>query len=451
MYSPSRFNIFIPCSHQNHWQFAVFNSQSLALCLVKQDDWARLLQEKNLSKEDAKLGADLCNQGFLLPEGCIQELDVFRHWQQQMVHDRRSMGSKVLTTMTCDNGCTYCGSRREALSMTAETALAVDRWYCQQIEEDRPQKVADDYLGGEPLLMVDLLRAIAGRRLAFCRDRNIAYSFSVTTNGRLLTRTIVQQLKEVGLDKVRVSMAGPADIHDSLRPGKNGEPTYAQIVGNLREISGLIPIIIECQYDGLSGDFRRMVEMMDDFQARGIRVQEVNFTPILAQRGGCNYPGGLNDPRKQLWLQKEAAKRGMSGESGPPSNNCLAELRSRFVVDCLGNLLPCPALQTGERAYGNAHSGVDFRAEALLCQRRLPDSCMDDCPVLPLCQGGCRNQALVAQGDFNGIDCRKDELLFLTKHYMATAIIKAGIEFTGWDEVFDQPCAPECLGLDWHV
>lgn len=451
MYSSSRFNVIIPCRHQSHGHFALLNTLSQALCLVKQDDWAKLLAGGSLAEEETKLGADLCSQGFLLPADCNQELDIFRHWQQQMVHDWRSMGSKVLLTMSCNNGCTYCGSHREALSMGAETAQAVDRWYCQQIDENRPQKVADDYLGGEPLLMVDLLRAIAGRRLAFCRERNIAYSFSVTTNGRLLSRAIVQQLKEVGLDKVRVSMAGPADIHDALRPGKNGETTYAQIIGNLVEISGFIPIIIECQYDGLSGDFRRMVEMMDDFLTRGIQVQEVNFTPILAQRGGCNYPGGLNDPRKQIWLQKEAAKRGMSCESGPPSNNCLAELRSRFVVDCLGNLLPCPALQTGERVYGNVFTGVDFRAEALLCQRTLPDTCRNGCPVLPLCKGGCRNQALVAQGDFNGIDCRRDEFLFLTKYHMVTEIMKAGIAFAAWEEVFDHPCAPECQDLDWHV
>ena len=437
--------------YQYFRQFAIFNTLSQALCLVKEDDWVKLLGSATLSAEEAKLGADLCAQGFLLPEGCGQELDIFRHWRQQMVHDWRSMGSKVLLTMACNNGCTYCGSHREALSMSAETARAVDDWYCRMIDEKRPQKVADDYLGGEPLLMVDLLLAIAGRRLAFCRERNIGYSFSLTTNGRLLNRVTVQQLIEVGLNKVRVSMAGPADIHDALRPGVNGEPTYAQIVGNLAEVSDLIPVMIECQYDGLSGDFRRMVEMLDDFQARGIRVQEVNFTPILAQRGGCNYPGGLNDPRKQLWLQKEAAKRGMSGESGPPSNNCLAELRSRFVVDCLGNLLPCPALQTGERAYGDTRTDVDFRAEALLCQHNLPDTCLNDCPVLPLCKGGCRNQALVAQGDFNGVDCRRDEFLFLTKHHMVTAIMQAGIEFTAWEEVFDHPHAPECRDLDWHV
>ncbi len=248
-----------------------------------------------------------------------------------------------------------------------------------------------------------------------------------------------------------MSMAGPPDVHDSLRPGQNGEPTYAEIVANLAAVSDLIPVVVECQYDGLTADFRRMPEMMDDFLARNIRVRQIHFTPILAQRRGCEYPGGLNDPRKQIWLQQEAAKRAMSDESGPPASNCLAELRSLMVFDCRGNLLPCPSLRTGEMAYGDVLIGVDFRAEAQLCQRRLPDSCRNACAVLPLCKGGCRNQALVARGDFNGIDCRRDELLFLIKYYVVTEIMKAGVAFDAWDEVFDHPCSPECQGLAWHI
>lgn len=451
MYSSSLYNVLVPCSHDNHLQFAVFNTLSSALCLVKQEDWSKLLEDGFLSGDTQKLGADLADQGFLLPAGFTKEQDIFRHCRQQQVHDLRSMGAKVLLTMACNNRCRYCIIDREPVSMSAETARTMDQWYCRHIDENRPQQVTDDYLGGEPLLMEELLLAVAGRRFTFCRERGIAYSFSITTNGRLLNRAIVWKLKEIGLENVRVSMAGPADIHDSLRPGQNGEPTYAEIVANLTAVSDLIPVVVECQYDGLSADFRRMPEMMDDFLARNIRVRQIHFNPILAQRCSCEYPGGLNDPRKQIWLLREAAKRAMSDESGPPTNNCLAELRSRMVFDCRGNLLPCPALQTGELAYGNVLTGVDFRAEALLCQRRLPDGCRNGCAVVPLCKGGCRNQALVARGDFDTIDCRRDELLFLVKHYIVAEIMKAGVVFDVWDEVFDLPCSSECQGLDWHI
>ncbi len=65
-------------------------------------------------------------------------------------------------------------------------------------------------------------------------------------------------MKKVGLMGIRVSMSGPADIHDHLRPSKNGGPTYKKIIENFQAISGMTTIGIECQYDSGSDDYRRI-------------------------------------------------------------------------------------------------------------------------------------------------------------------------------------------------
>jgi radical SAM protein with 4Fe4S-binding SPASM domain len=83
----------------------------------------------------------------------------------------------------------------------------------------------------------------------------------------------------------------------------------------------------------------------------------------------------------------------------------MAERKSKTVFDTDGSILPCPTLQSREMAYGHVVTGIDFVAESQLLKRNLPDKCLNECELLPMCQGGCRLQALVKQGDFNGIDC----------------------------------------------
>ena len=68
-------------------------------------------------------------------------------------------------------------------------------------------------------------------------------------------------------------------------------------------------------------------------------------------------------------------------------------------------------------AYGHVTTGVDFVAESQLLKRKLPHKCLNECPILPICMGGCRLQALVNGHGFNGIDCH-DEIhrLFLEEY-----------------------------------
>jgi len=107
-----------------------------------------------------------------------------------------------------------------------------------------------------------------------------------------------------------------------------------------------------------------------------------------------------------------------------PSSLCRADFKAMFVFDTNGSIIPCPGLQEGEMAYGHITKGIDFVAEAMLLKRNLPDKCVNHCPLLPICMGGCRQQALVYQGDFSGIDCQYDsQRLFLDNYIREMATV----------------------------
>jgi uncharacterized protein len=405
-YEISRFTVEIPVHLGQKKMMALYHTMSRAYALPPETMWRRIIDKKR-TVDDSGVVGNLLTQGILVKRG-TDEKAVFKIWFQQYVHDYSHLRFKIIVTRGCNNRCGYCVLDPESGTMSLETARAMDTFCLERIAAYHPQRVTSAYSGGEPLINLEVMVASAGRQFYYCRGMGIDYSFIITTNGTLLTPNTVKRLKAVGLSGIRVSMAGPEDIHDRLRPSAEGKGTYAKIMKNLEAISGTVPITIECQYDAGTDDFTRVPEMMDDMVRRNIRVEDIAFTPILAKRGESRFDAGMGNPDRMLFLQQAAAERGLSSSQEAPSNACLADFRSFYVFDTDGAIIPCSSLQGGELAYGHVERGIDFMAEAQLLNRKLPEKCLDRCELLPLCMGGCRLQALTHGGDFNGIDCHYD-------------------------------------------
>lgn len=411
----------IPLDDNGEIRTCLYHTLTGAFSIICEKDWSAITNNSNVPTDPNAIET-LCEQGILAAEG-EDEVIVFEAWRNQYVHDFTTMKSKVLVTRKCNNRCLYCIIDPEAKEMSRETARLMDGFYIDMIKKKNPLQVQDDFLGGEPFLNTKIILESAQRRFFFCEGKKIDYGFTITTNGTLVSKSVILEMKTIGLSAIRVSLAGPAYIHDRLRPSSNNEKTYAKIMENLESISGLIPIGIECQYDSGTLDFQSIPEMLDDFTQRNIQIENIAFTPILPQRGKNLFDSGMGDPRIFLYLKHEASKRGYPMNDQAPSNACMADFRSTIVFDTDGSIIPCPSLQGSEMSYGHVATGIDFVAESRLLKRNLPDKCINECELLPICFGGCRLQALIQQEDFSGIDCHYDAYrLFLEDYIREKAI-----------------------------
>jgi uncharacterized protein len=414
-YQLSRFAVALPVEDSEDKLIAVYCTLTEAFILMTGSKWMNILN--TAPTVDPETIEQLIQQGILFLEG-VDETVVFKEWKDRHVHEFSTMKSKILVTRKCNNQCTYCILDPEGKDMSEGTAREMDNFYIEQIKRNHPQQVRDDYLGGEPLMNLDVIIESALRRFYFCKGKGIDYAFTMTTNGTLITSALIAKLKAVGLTAVRVSLAGPAEVNDRLRPSVGGGKTYETIMKNLEKISGSIPIHIECQYDAGARDFEQIPKMLDDMNRRNIRVEDIAFTPILEKRGNSEFCAGMGEVDNFLFLKQEAARRGVPVNGSAPSNLCMADFRAIYVFDTDGSIIPCPSLQGGEMAYGNVLTGIDFVAESQLLNRKLPDQCLNQCELLPLCMGGCRLQALTRHNDFNGIDCHYDTYRSLLEDYI---------------------------------
>jgi uncharacterized protein len=413
----SRFAVCVPLQAGHGCPLAVFQTMTGGLVLIPDGGWFYNSDGRVIIATDFP-AHELLEQGVLVPQN-TDETAVALTWREQSLRDSHFMRSKVLVTRRCNNRCRYCVVNPEATDMSLETALAMDRFYLRCIAEAQAQKVLDEYTGGEVFLNAEIVLQSAGRRFYYCQGKGIEYGFTIISNGTLLERGIIVRMREVGLTGIRISLAGPEEVHDFWRPSLDGGKTYYRILGNLQRISGLVPITIECQYDAGSNDYERFLEMPDDLRRRGIDIVNICFTPILPTRSPrTTFSAGAGDPAILLHLMHEAYARGYPQFEEPPVNCCSADFPWRMTFDTDGSLIPCPILQSGEMVFGNVLNGIDFIAHAQILQRKIPEMCLNECELLPLCLGGCRYQALVQGQGFNGVSCHYDTLRMILEAHI---------------------------------
>ena len=402
----TRFMISCPIPSGKGEMQALFQTMTRGLVILSGISRADAV-DRVMTSDDVYTRKLLAEQGFLIEEE-TDETILFNSWFQQYVHDTETLRSRVLVTRRCNLRCRYCIIEPETKDMTSETALAVDRYFMDLIRQRRPLRVRDNYLGGEPLLNLPVILESATRRFYFCKGRGVDYEFNITTNGMLLKPEAIRALKNAGMTGVRLSLAGPEELHDSLRMTSTDGKTYGRIMANVRDIAGMIPISIECQYDAGEEGYRKIPELMETLIDKGIHMKGFAFTPILERRSHNQFNAGMGAPEIALFLKKEAARRGIPMYDDPPSSGCMADMRSYFIFDTDGTIIPCPSLQGGELAYGHVNTGIDFVAEARIRHRNLPEKCLTQCEILPVCLGGCRLQALTHGDTFNDVDCHYD-------------------------------------------
>jgi radical SAM protein with 4Fe4S-binding SPASM domain len=119
------------------------------------------------------------------------------------------LGVVLTLTGRCNLNCDMCLQVEERQGGMPELALDELKGVVDDLARSFRFKPFVHLTGGEPLLRRDLLSL-----LAYIKERG--FSCSLTTNG-LLLQGHAQSLVRLGLDRLHVSLDGPAEIHDAVR------------------------------------------------------------------------------------------------------------------------------------------------------------------------------------------------------------------------------------------
>lgn len=357
----------------------------------------------------------------------LMALDILRDRDVKIKEGGHSFGDYPLSSIVlnlntgCNLSCTYCYkedlvSAAKGDKMTLDTARkSIDLLIKESKTRHRINVI---FFGGEPLTRFDLIKEIVGYSLQRGREAGKVFDFSLTTNGTMLTESMIDYFNEQRFG-ISVSIDGPKAIHDKNRITVSGQGTYDVVRKKVDMLLGRYTarpvgarVTLTRGVTDVIGIHRHLKEEVGFY--------EVGFAP--ATSGDLSQFNLKEDELVQVFdgmktLGRAYLDAALSGRNNGFSNMhqlmtdlyqgtkkslpCGAGL-GLLSVDTKGGLNLCHRFTGSEvKTWGDVDNGIDHghRVEFLEAAADLSGKPCETCRIRHLCGGGCYHESYIKQGD----------------------------------------------------
>jgi uncharacterized protein len=340
----------------------------------------------------------------------LEELEVLERRFRAGTGDRTAFGLTIVTSLGCNFDCPYCFQVKPRAILDDETLGLLVEVLEEQLPNLRQFHVT--WFGGEPLLATDRIDELSGAFTERCDAAGVAYSASIVTNGYLLTPSVAQRLHEARVGDAQITLDGPAETHDLMRPLRNGRGTFDVILDNVVACADLIPISIRVNLDTAnSGKYEGLLDQLVErglagrigvYPGRIVAYDEGIGAPSETYRAACfTLPAFAEIEREFLAAARE---RGLASTQlpKPVRTPCTATNVNDLVVGASGELYKCwDSVGNEHEVIGHLRSWRDQNDRVLKWLRYDPfaDEACRSCIALPTCMGGCAHNQMTDPGD----------------------------------------------------
>ncbi len=358
----------------------------------------------------------LRRMGFLKESPRTEEKQI-EHYYRELRSDMAStLQATVLTTFDCNFACTYCVEDGviKPVYMTEKEARDTAEFIISKAKAAKVPSIYLIFYGGEPLLNPDAIRIVAAQVGDFARKTRKSFSFSLVTNGALLTPEIVDELIEFGLDGAKVTIDGSPSCHNAKRPFRNGSGSFDAIMQNVELVADRIRLDIGGNFDDENVD--SISELLDILEARGLKrkINKISFKPIsdtpedrktVARHSELECVYAREDTKHStVRLRNMLIDRGFPTDPGIGVTICGATFGdTHFTIDPAGKLYKCPAF-VGREEFS---VGTIYDRHIEQTPKELWRRCAK-CENVAMCGDGCMFGAYMRFGDQYKLNCQKE-------------------------------------------
>lgn len=402
----SKFNVW----HRERERLLIFNSFTIAL--AEFDGFSATCMTKALTANDLSMIPPefveaLREDGFIVDSG-KNELALLSEIVDERVHTTDTLNLSVMLSLRCNFGCVYCyeGLNLRNGGNAVKPALILDLF---NNLPSHLKRVEMDWFGGEPLVTFGLMRELNDQLQLECARRRLEYTASLTTNGYLLEGDVLQYICESRFSHAVVTLDGPPDQHDKLRPLRNGGGTFRKILRNVQTaVEAGLHVILRINLTSANVD--RVIEAYDVLDDAGLKNQvEVSLQQVVSS--DVNPCDDLclsteDFARVAMETYKRAAEKGWIVfphiDSIRSLGYCIADYPGRLIIGMDGRLYKCGELSMTGEYIGRLDAGIlkidDKKHSRWVGKSPLGYKECRECQIAPICMGGCNLKRFHKQG-----------------------------------------------------
>jgi uncharacterized protein len=264
-----------------------------------------------------------------------------------------------------------------------------------------------DFFGGEPLMNFQVVKDLVAYGRSQEKEHNKKFRFTLTTNGMLLTDEIMEFANKE-MANVVLSVDGRKEVHDFMRPTRNGKGSYDLIIDKfikMAELRNQTNYYVRGTFTHYNLDFSKDVLHLADLGFKQISAEPVvapDTQPYAIKEEDLPRLFEEYDLLAREMVEREKAGKGfnffhfMIDLTGGP---CLYKRLSGcgsgteyLAVSPWGDLYPCHQFVGMEEfKLGNVDTGIEKQElvdEFKLCNVYAKDKCKN-CFARFYCSGGC--------------------------------------------------------------
>lgn len=342
------------------------------------------------------LSTELVKKGFIVDDN-LDELTTALKIAQKTDDDNNQYSIIVNPTMNCNFKCWYCyESHIVGSKMSTKTIDAIKAHISKVLQNKAIKRIHIGWFGGEPLLyynsvMQPLLKYT--KEISECKD--VSFISNATTNGFLLTDSIIDNFKKYHLENLQITLDGNRERHNSVRNCKNLKlGTYDAIIQNIKKCAqkGVsVRVRINISNETLNG-LKDIINDFAHFTNDEKRYICFSFHEVWQEK---IYMYEQITSVIELFRVKGFQVLYKSEHSRSIFNTCYADKRNQVTINYNGDIFKCTArsfnslnregylLDNGDIIWNEKYSkrfSFDLRTRNKACM---------ECAIFPMCNGGC--------------------------------------------------------------
>ena len=340
-------------------------------------------------------------KGFIIDEE-VNEFEIVKQRSYDIDNDDTQFELIVNPTMNCNFKCWYCYETHiKDSKMNEDTISSIINFSFNVIENQKGlKKFILTFFGGEPLLYFNkvikpLLISVSKK----CENKNIYFSCGMTTNGLLINQQMLDVCKEYGLTGFQITLDGSKEQHDKVRFIAEGKGSYDKIVSNILlavKNNFFVNVRINCSMETLAG----LNGIVGEFETLTPEERKyIHFDIHKVWQVTEDIEHEMNDYRLYV---KEKGFPVQGGYSNSVLESCYGDKRYQATINYNGEVFKCTARDfkndSGEGILNSNGMIVWNEKYEKRLNSKFKNSPCKECRILPICGGGCTQQALEHEG-----------------------------------------------------
>lgn len=365
----------------------------------------------------------LIDNGFLVDDD-VDELSKIREANEREV-SKKAYSLTILPTLDCNFKCWYCIQNHVPSRILPDMQERIKRHIDYMIEKEQIESLSLEWFGGEPFMYMDeAVIPLSEYAISRCKQAEIPFRNSATTNAYFLTPNRVDILRKLKFRFFQITLDGVKEKHDKVKYQEGCPSAFEHVLANVNAIlrqTENIRILLRINYtdDTLETAIVEQVSSRIDGCVRD--KISIALKKVWQERQSHERSGLIAEIERHFFSQGFDVYEGNLVSDFMP---CYAGRRYFNAITYAGKVFKCTAKSDLEKDVSpgmlNLDGSITWRpgVEKELYKKNFECERCLRCKFLPVCMGNCPgNDNNFCKNEVNDLNFKDNIIQFVESRY----------------------------------